>query len=298
MVASAASRRECFVPWQRNSDVLEIKARARRRDGNRCVVCKLDGASHEKQRGRILDVHRIVPGSRYSTDFGVCATVCEICHGAIHGKGHWGWTATKDSDNEWQMKSLAKQSWYQDRDEEASWRARAPWGAWVKELRVARQGVLFPLETLSPTVRRRKRNPLIKRFADRAGLAVKDLLDFEAGRREPVLREAKKLAAVLGITTDELATEKQADDVWRAACEQRSDRRALIFRAREAREGEIEFLGRSAKLLWELVGRVDATRAEEREAVRQAQEDYRLKMAEKHRSILSALKATKSLRPQ
>lgn len=98
------------MPWPRNSDALEIKARVRRRDGNRCVVCTLDEVHHEKQRGRILDVHRIVPGSRYSTDFGLCATVCEICHGAIHGNGHGGWITTKNLDNEWQIQFSTNQS--------------------------------------------------------------------------------------------------------------------------------------------------------------------------------------------
>ena len=49
--------------WQRPVQVLAIKERVRRRDGNRCVVCQIDEQTHEKRYGQILDVHRIVPGS-------------------------------------------------------------------------------------------------------------------------------------------------------------------------------------------------------------------------------------------
>ena len=99
-----------------------------------------------------------------------------------------------------------------------------------------------------------------------SGLSKETLLDFEAGRREPLLFEAKKLSTALGITLDELATEKEPDDGWRALCEEQSHRRALVFQAREPQEGEIEALSREARLLWDDVGRA----AEKREAARKA----------------------------
>jgi hypothetical protein len=80
------------------------------------------------------------------------------------------------------------------------------------------------------------------------------------------LFEAKNLAAALNISLDELATEKEPDDGWRALCSERSHHRALVFRACEAKEGEIEALSPAAKVVWENVGRADDKREEEREA--------------------------------
>src|SRR5205085_7124713 len=89
-------RRGFPMGWQQPVQVLAIKERVRRRDGNRCVVCQIDEQTHEMRYGRILDVHRIVPGSDYSTEWGVCVTLCEVCHDALHGNGHWGWIARDD----------------------------------------------------------------------------------------------------------------------------------------------------------------------------------------------------------
>ena len=108
----------------------------------------------------------------------------------------------------------------------------------------------------------------IERFAMLSGLSAETLLDFEAGRREPLLFEAKKLSAALNITLDELATEKEPDDGWRTLCKERSHLRALVLRARDPKEGELKALISGARLMWELVGLADEKRAEEREAAR------------------------------
>jgi len=91
------------MSWQQPIQILAIKRRVRRRDGNRCVVCEIDQAIHEKWYGRILEVHRIEPGSDYSTDWGVCVTLCRVCHDALHGVGHWGWIAKDDPTDERQL---------------------------------------------------------------------------------------------------------------------------------------------------------------------------------------------------
>jgi DNA-binding XRE family transcriptional regulator len=59
----------------------KIKAAVRARDGNRCVECGITESDYFAIRGRSLDVHRINPTSEYSTEPGVCATLCFACHG-------------------------------------------------------------------------------------------------------------------------------------------------------------------------------------------------------------------------
>jgi cytochrome c553 len=39
----------------------------------------MTNAVHIAKYGRFLDVHRIVPGSKYAVDD--CATLCRVCHG-------------------------------------------------------------------------------------------------------------------------------------------------------------------------------------------------------------------------
>ena len=168
-----------------------------------------------------------------------------MCHDALEGKRHWGWIAKDDPVNKERLADSVRQSSRRDLHEEENWRRREAWGAWVKTLRLAK------LSSLA-------------RFAMLSGLSKETLLDFEAGRREPLLFEAKKLLTALGITLDELATEKEPDDGWRALCEEQSHRRALVLRAREPQEGEIEALSREARLVWDDVGRA----AEKREAAR------------------------------
>jgi hypothetical protein len=58
--------------------VVEIKAIVRYRDGYRCVECGMTARQHARRYGRGLEVHRIVPGSRYSVDS--CVTLCQGCH--------------------------------------------------------------------------------------------------------------------------------------------------------------------------------------------------------------------------
>ncbi len=288
------ARRRCSsMSSQRPVQVLAIKARVRRRDGNRCVVCRIDEQTHEKRYGQILDVHRIVPGSDYSTEPGVCVTLCKVCHDALERKRHWGWIATDDPVDEEQLADWVRHSSRQDWSDEAYWREREAWGAWVKGLRLAKQS---PKGKPGSPGRRRRIISLIARFSEISGLPTKTLKEFEAGRREPLLFEAKKFSTVLGITLDELATEKEPDDGWRPLCEQRSHARALVFQAREPQEGEIEALSPAAKLVRELVGRADEKRAEEREAVRKAEESHRREMVAKQKVVLVIRSVRRSLR--
>jgi transcriptional regulator with XRE-family HTH domain len=226
----------------------------RRRDGNGCVVCHIDEQTHEKRYGQTLNVHRIVPGSDYSTEWGKCVTLCDVCHDALHGKGHWGWIGSDDPGNDEQL-ARVRQSSCRDLNEEENWRKREAWGAWVKTLRLAKLSSLVPKRKSGAPVRRCRSVSPLARFARLSGLSTNTLLDFEAGRREPLLFEAKKLSTALGISLDGLATEKEPADGWRALCEERSRRRALVLRAREPQEGEIETLSRAAKLVWDVVGR-------------------------------------------
>ncbi len=57
---------------------IEIKALVRHRDGYRCVECGISAAEHVLNRGRNLDVHRVIPGSKYTVDG--CVTLCKECH--------------------------------------------------------------------------------------------------------------------------------------------------------------------------------------------------------------------------
>lgn len=63
--------------------VERIKAEVRARDGHRCTSC---GRTSEESRRRWrsqLQVHRVVPGSLYSTRPGVCVTLCLACHAGV-----------------------------------------------------------------------------------------------------------------------------------------------------------------------------------------------------------------------
>jgi hypothetical protein len=250
--------------WQSAAHERAIKERVRRRDGNRCTVCRIDEKTYKKWRGKTLEVHRIVPGSSYSADWGTCVTLCDVCHNALHGNGNWGWIAKDDPTDEDELAGWVRQSSYRDLIEEESWRKHEAWGAWVRGLRLAKQNSLIPKPKPGAPVRRRKRISAFDRFAMLSGLSANDLLDFEAGRREPLLFEAKKLSVALEISLDELATEKEVEEGWRTLCEERSHLRALVLRAREPKDGEVEALSPAAKLVWELVGKADEKRAEER----------------------------------
>jgi transcriptional regulator with XRE-family HTH domain len=216
----------------------------------------------------------------------VCVTLCKVCHDALHGNGDWGWIAKCDPVDEEQLAAWVRRSTYRDLDDEENWRKHEAWGAWVKRLRLAKLNTLIPKRKPGAPVKRRRRVSPMARFATLSGLSTKTLLDFEAGRREPLLFEAKRLSTAVGITLDELATEKEPDDGWRALCEERSHRRALVLRAREPQEGEIEALSRAARLMWDGVGRADEKRAEEREAARKAEEKHRCEIFPKQKAVI------------
>jgi transcriptional regulator with XRE-family HTH domain len=274
------------VGRQREVDVRAIKDRIRRRDGNRCVICQIDEQTHEKRFRQTLEVHRIVPGSDYSINWGVCVTLCEECHDAMHGHGHWGWIKKQLAEDADQLAYWVRRSSSRDLREEGSWRMHESWGSWEKQLRIAKQSSLFPKRKPGAPARRRTSTPLIARFARLSGLSEKTLRDFEAGRREPLLSEVRKLATALGITLEELASERDRDDGWRELCKERSDRRALVFRGREPLDGEIEGLDRAARLVLDLVARANEKRAEEAEAVRQAEEKLRREFLAKQRPVV------------
>ena len=57
----------------------DIKALVRKRDGYRCRDCGMTDEDHIEKNGRSLDVHRLLPGVRYSPHS--CITLCRACHG-------------------------------------------------------------------------------------------------------------------------------------------------------------------------------------------------------------------------
>lgn len=65
--------------------VRSIKATVRKRDGHVCTKCGLTNDEHRLKYGRVLDVHRISPGSAYSVDG--CLTLCQDCHRREPGTG-------------------------------------------------------------------------------------------------------------------------------------------------------------------------------------------------------------------
>lgn len=62
----------------------DIKRAVRKRDGNVCTQCGIDGRDYYAVCGRHLDVHRINPGSIYAVD-DTCITLCFPCHKQAHG---------------------------------------------------------------------------------------------------------------------------------------------------------------------------------------------------------------------
>lgn len=235
--------------WQSASVKVEIKARIRRRDGYRCVACGLDRATHKKRYGTDLEVHRVVPRSNYSLEWGDCVTLCGLCHDALHGKGTWGWITREDFDDDEQLARRVRRSTDDDIREERQWRRRADWGAWVRELRTS----LLQVSEL--------------RLGLSVGVPERTVRDWEAGRCEPVLSQAKRLATALRISLDELTWDDDPGDDWVKACEERSNARAAALRARDLREDET--LGRGAALVRDIVARTDDKRAAEREAARE-----------------------------
>ena len=58
--------------------IIAIKKAIKKRDGYKCVECGTTRQQHCEAFGQDLDVHRIVPGSKYTVDGGV--TLCRPCH--------------------------------------------------------------------------------------------------------------------------------------------------------------------------------------------------------------------------
>ncbi len=193
-----------------------------------------------------LEVHRIVPKSDYEVEWGVCLTLCDVCHDALHGKGSWGWVTKDAPEDEEAFARLVRRSTARDIRDERKWRRRASWGVWLQELR----------KTVAK-ISQRKLACLLE-------IPMRKVQNWEAGRDEPLFSEAKRLATVLGIHLEELWCDDDPDDWWLTATEKRADARALAFGAREAKDGEI--LERGAALVAEVVGNARQERAKAREA--------------------------------
>ena len=56
----------------------DVKALVRHRDGYCCTQCGMTARDHLRRYGRTLDVHRLIPGSRYSVKG--CVSLCRGCH--------------------------------------------------------------------------------------------------------------------------------------------------------------------------------------------------------------------------
>ncbi|HKI31619.1 MAG TPA: hypothetical protein VKA46_07105, partial [Gemmataceae bacterium] len=121
--------------WQSPSEKLAIKERVRARDCHRCVVCGIGNDIYEKRYGKILDVHRFVKNSDYAVKSGVCVTLCDVCHDALHKKGNWGWIARDDPDDDEELAWWVRRSAECDIKAERAWRRREDWGAWLREVR-------------------------------------------------------------------------------------------------------------------------------------------------------------------
>lgn len=58
--------------------VAEVKALVRFRDGYCCVECGMSAREHVQKHGKTLEVHRLIPGSRYTVRG--CVALCGNCH--------------------------------------------------------------------------------------------------------------------------------------------------------------------------------------------------------------------------
>ena len=58
---------------------VKVKRLVRKRDGYRCTECGMTTQEHLERYDRLLDVHRIVPGSPYTVEG--CVALCRGCHG-------------------------------------------------------------------------------------------------------------------------------------------------------------------------------------------------------------------------
>ncbi len=59
---------------------LDLKAKVRERDGFKCRDCGKTQDQHIEETGKILDVHRVIPGMEYLEFW--CVTLCRTCHGS------------------------------------------------------------------------------------------------------------------------------------------------------------------------------------------------------------------------
>jgi len=55
-----------------------VKKAVRKRDGHKCTECGMTREESRARFGRTLDVHRLIPGSRYTLSG--CVTLCRECH--------------------------------------------------------------------------------------------------------------------------------------------------------------------------------------------------------------------------
>ncbi len=226
-----------------SSEQLRNKARVRRRDGCCCVVCGMDKDTHKKRYGQTLDVHRIVPGSEY--DLHGCATLCDVCHDALHEKGNWAWVIMDAPEDEEELARRVRESIERDLEDVRTWRRRAGWGAWLRDLREAWAKVTE------------------EELARSAEVPIQTLKNWQDGRAEPLLSEAIRLATALNSTIKE-ENEKitiyelscwnpEPDDEWLKSAQRQSEARAMAFRPRKPNEAED--LGPGAKLVREVVER-------------------------------------------
>jgi 5-methylcytosine-specific restriction endonuclease McrA len=63
-----------------------VKEKVRQRDGYRCTRCGMTNEEHQRlyrnqHGGKSLEVHRLVPGSKYTLEG--CVTLCYACHQAF-----------------------------------------------------------------------------------------------------------------------------------------------------------------------------------------------------------------------
>ena len=135
----------------------------------------------------------------------------------------------------------------QDQQEEAAWRRRKIWGDWLIALRQAADLTRV-------------------RLAHVADVSQEKLEALESGRDEPFLSEANRLAKELGVSLEDLVCDDNPGDWWIASANKQSDARALAFRAREARDGEM--LSPGVELVFEVVKQFDDKREKIREAVK------------------------------
>ena len=58
----------------------EVKAFVRQRDKNKCRDCGMPEEDHQKEYGKSLEVHRLIPRMMYVADW--CVLLCRKCHAA------------------------------------------------------------------------------------------------------------------------------------------------------------------------------------------------------------------------